>query len=162
MAAKPLTAKQQRFVEEYLVDLNATQAAIRVGYSARTANEQGARLLANASIRAAVNEAKKAQAARVEVEADTVLRELLRIGTVDVSRAFAADGSLLPIHEMPEDVRRAVSAIEVTSLGATVKVKFWSKVDALDKLGRHLKLFTDKVEHDVSENLAKLLMEPAA
>ena len=70
-----MTPKQERFVQEYLIDLNATQAATRAGYSARTANEQGARLLANASIAAAVQEAKDKRAAETGIDAAWVLKE---------------------------------------------------------------------------------------
>ena len=70
-----LTEKQQRFVDEYLVDLNATQAAIRAGYSRKTANEQGARLLANVSIASAVKDAQTARAERVRVTSDWVLAQ---------------------------------------------------------------------------------------
>jgi phage terminase small subunit len=65
-----MTPRQQRFVEEYLVDLNATQAAIRAGYSARTANEQGARLLANASVAAAIQAAQQARSDRMQITHD--------------------------------------------------------------------------------------------
>ncbi len=74
-----LTPKQQRFVEEYLVDLNATQAAIRAGYAKRTANREGTRLLSNAVIKAAIDEALQKRAAKVELKAEDLLRELKSI-----------------------------------------------------------------------------------
>ena len=77
-----MTPRQQRFVEEYLLDLNATQAAIRAGYSGHTANEQGARLLANASVAAAVQAAQQARSERVQVTQDDVLRGLRREATL--------------------------------------------------------------------------------
>lgn len=153
-----LTPKQQRFVAEYLVDLNATKAAERAGYSAKTARQQGARLLSNAAIADSVARGKRASFERVEVKADDVLRELLRIGLVDLRQAFTAEGALKPIHEMPEDVARALAGVEVEELfegkgeeraqtGRLRKVKFWDKPRALELLGKHLKLFVDKVEH---------------
>ena len=72
-----MTPKQKRFVEEYLIDLNATQAAIRAGYSKKTANPQGARLLANVSIKAALKEAQEARSERTEITADDVIKGLL-------------------------------------------------------------------------------------
>lgn len=75
--ARPLNAKQQRFVQEYLVDLNATQAAIRAGYSEKTANEQGSRLLANVSVAAAVHGAMAALAEKIELTAEWVCHELV-------------------------------------------------------------------------------------
>lgn len=82
-AASPLTDKQQRFVEEYLVDLNATQAAIRAGYSPHTANEQGAQLLAKLSIQQAVRDARSAQQARTAITADLVLTRIANIALAD-------------------------------------------------------------------------------
>ncbi len=71
-----LTPRQARFVEEYLLDLNATQAAIRAGYSKKTANEQGARLLAKVSVRKAVAEARQARSERTEITQDEVIQGL--------------------------------------------------------------------------------------
>lgn len=71
-----MTPKQERFVREYLIDLNATKAAERAGYSPKTANEQGARLLANVSIRAAVAMAQAERAVRTQIDADYVLKGL--------------------------------------------------------------------------------------
>jgi hypothetical protein len=81
MSQSGLTPKQRRFVDEYLVDLNATQAAIRAGYSPRTANEQGARLLANASVAAAARSAQLARSERLQLTQDHVLRGLHREAT---------------------------------------------------------------------------------
>ena len=77
-----MTPRQQRFVDEYLLDLNATQAAVRAGYSPRTANEQSARLLANASIAAAVQSAQQSRSDRVQITQDDVLRGLRREATL--------------------------------------------------------------------------------
>ncbi len=82
LAGSSLTPRQQRFVDEYLADLNATQAAIRAGYSARTANEQGARLLAKASIAEAVQAAQKARGERLQITQDDVVRGLRREATL--------------------------------------------------------------------------------
>src|SRR5919197_2742959 len=89
-----LTPKQARFCAEYLIDLNATQAAIRAGYSPRTANEQGARLLAHVSIAAAISQAKQAQAERTGITADRVLQEIARLAFVDIRKLFDAEGRL--------------------------------------------------------------------
>ena len=81
MARNELTPKQCRFVDEYLVDLNATQAAIRAGYSARTANEQGPRLLVNVGIATAIQTAQEARSQRLQLTQDDVLRGLHREAT---------------------------------------------------------------------------------
>lgn len=88
MAGK-LTPKQERFVEEYLVDLNATRAAERAGYSARTANEQGARLLVNVSVQKAIQAAKLTRAQKVAVSAEDVLR-----GVIEVTMLARKEGDL--------------------------------------------------------------------
>lgn len=80
-----LTPKQRLFVNEYLVDRNATQAAVRAGYSKRTANEQGSRLLANVSVSQAIEAATVKQVERLEVTADAVVAELWRIANAPVS-----------------------------------------------------------------------------
>ncbi|WP_217595518.1 terminase small subunit [Cohnella sp. GbtcB17] len=84
-----LAAKQKKFVQEYLVDLNATQAAIRAGYSAKTANEQGARLLANVSVQTALKTAMNKRAARTEITADMVLQRWWAIATADPNELIA-------------------------------------------------------------------------
>ena len=73
-----LTPKQQRFVEEYLVDLNATQAAIRAGYSAKTVNQQGPRLLVNVGVQAAIQAAQQERSVRVQCTQDSVLEGIIR------------------------------------------------------------------------------------
>ena len=93
-----------------------------------------------------------------------MLRELLRLAMTDIGQALNADGTLKPIHEIPEDVRRAISGFEVEELdgdegptGRVRKVKFWDKKGSLDSLMRHLGLFKDKVEHGLDESFAELL-----
>ena len=78
-----LSPRAQRFVDEYLIDLNATQAAIRAGYSAATAQEQSSRLLSNVMVQQAVSAARKAQQERTQVEADKVVLEAWNIMTAD-------------------------------------------------------------------------------
>lgn len=156
-----LSPRHRRFVLEYLVDLNATQAAVRAGYRALNADVVGPRLLGSVGIRAAVNAALKDRERRVAVAADDVLRELVRVALVDPARLIDLDGRLLPLSAMPEDVRRAVASIEVEEIfegrgkdrehvGNLHKVKFWNKNEALRDLGKHLKLFTDvqELRHD--------------
>ncbi len=80
-----LTPKQRRFVDEYLIDLNATQAAVRAGYSAKTANEQAARLLVNVSVQVAIVEAMETRSTRTEISQDDVLRKWWELANVDVN-----------------------------------------------------------------------------
>jgi phage terminase small subunit len=108
-----LTPRQRRFALEYLVDLNGTQAAIRAGYSRKAARQQAVQNLSKPAIKAFVDEALAKREQRLEVRADDVLRELLRISRVDILQAFDEQGALRPLREIPEDVRRAIGGIEV-------------------------------------------------
>ena len=89
-----MTPKQERFVEEYLVDLNATQAAIRAGYSKSTSYSIGQRLLKNVDIQKAITAAREKQQRRVEITADRVLEEYAKIAFFDPRKLFTADGGL--------------------------------------------------------------------
>lgn len=151
-----MTPKQELFCLEYLKDLNATAAYKRAGYKARTdhvAEVEGHKLLRNPEIAKKIQEAMNKRAEKLEITAERVLTEIARIAYVDISRAYDEKGRLLPLHEMPEDVRRAISGVEVAEervdgvvVGEVRKVKFWDKKGSLDLLGRHLKLFTDVLE----------------
>ena len=100
-----LTAKQQRFVEEYLIDLNATQAAIRAGYSPKTANEQGARLLANASVQEAIAKAMAERSRRTGISQDRVIQELARIAFVNPKNIidFEDASGVYPVRKGQDD-----------------------------------------------------------
>lgn len=168
--AEELTAKQKLFCQEYLVDLNGTQAAIRSGYSAKTAQEQSSRLLSNVMICSTIERLLQKRQKKVEVTADDILHELLILAKVDLSEAFDDLGHLRPIKEIPENVRRAISNVEVFEefegsgknkvyIGQTKKIKFWDKTKALELLGKHLKLFIDQHEVTHKRSLEDLLQE---
>lgn len=163
-----LSDKQERFCQEYVKDFNASQAAIRAGYSEKGSTVQGTRLLANVSVRARVASLKALVEREAIVSAVDVLKELKRLATVDLGGAFDQNGKLLPVHMMPEDVRRALAGIDVfdefegtgrdrEKIGETTKIKIHDKTRALELLGKYLKMFTDKVELDVSDSLASIL-----
>jgi phage terminase small subunit len=163
-----LTPKQRRFCSEYLIDLNATQAAIRAGYSKRTAKVQGSELLTKPDIRAKVAQTQ----AKSELKAETVLRELLLLARSDVAQLYDEHGQLKPIHEIPEEARRAIAGIDVEDLfegrgesrkhvGTIRKIKLWSKPQALELLGKHLKLFTELIHVDLTPHSALILAAAA-
>lgn len=91
ITTQELTDRQARFCEEYLIDLNATQAAIRAGYSEKTANEQGVRLLANVSVQEKIAELKAERAKRTEMTQDSVIQELAAVARAEVKGVRAVD-----------------------------------------------------------------------
>lgn len=144
MTAKKFTPRQQQFVDEYLVDLNATQAAARAGYSARTAEAIGAENLRKPRIAQAIQSAMAARAERTGVTQDRVVQELACLAFFDVRGLFDADGAPLPLHNIGEDMRRAVAGLEVArggDAGEVLKFKLADKIRALELLGRHLGIF---------------------
>ena len=165
-----LTDKQRRFAAEYSVDFNATQAAIRAGYKATNADVTGPRLLGNVGIQELVRAKSAKVEAKLEVTKEFVLGELLTIAKLDLGDAYDASGNLKPVHEIPDHVRRAMAGLETDEIwagkgedrvlvGITKKVKFLDKIRALEALGRHLKLFTDKVIHSADDELLEALRE---
>ena len=160
-----LRPKQQRFVTEYVVDFNAKQAAIRAGYSPRSAETNGTRMLRNAQVDAAVRAAKADQLARAKLTADDIVRELQKIAFLDPRKAFNADGSLKAIHELDDDTAAGVVSLEVR-IGSdpdgeatkTAKIKFADKHAALVVLGRHFGIF-DPTRQPVAENPFRMLID---
>lgn len=149
MSKKQLTPKQQAFVNEYLIDLNATQAAIRAGYSKKTAGSQGQRLLMNVEIQAALSKAQDKRAERAEINADYVLNRLVEIDQMDVLDILCEDGSLKPVSDWPKVWRTYISGIDLSELyesngnervlmGMLKKIKWPDKVKNLELLGKHV------------------------
>lgn len=137
-----LTAKQAAFVREYLIDLNATQAAIRAGYSPKTARSIGNQLLTKLDIQEAIQAAMKERAKRTEITQDRVLLELSRIAFSDPRALFNCDGTLKPIHKLDDEAAAALAGLEVLEApegaASLKKIKRWDKLKALDLLCEHL------------------------
>ena len=163
-----LTAKQLLFVDEYLVDLNATRAAVRAGYTPKSAAKHSYRLLAKPRINAAVAARMAERARRVQMSQDRVLREVASLAFSDLRRAFAADGALLPVQAWPEELAAAVASVKVREVkgddGVVVaevkEIRFWDKGRALDLAARHLGMLRDRLE--VSTPVAELIREARA
>ena len=149
-----LTAKQARFVEEYMIDLNATQAAIRAGYSEKGAEVQGHRLLRNAKVAAAVADAKASRSERTEITADMVLRELALLGFANMQDYVRVTSSGEPYVDLSDMTREQAAAISETLVEdyvegrgedarqvRKVRIKFHDKKGALVEIGRHLGMF---------------------
>lgn len=163
-----LNPKQRAFVAEYLVDRNATAAAKRAGYSARTAKEQGYRLLTNVHVRDAIDAGIADQEKRTGITADRVLEELGRVAFFNLAQCYDGKGQLIRPDQLPEDVARAIGSIEVDEIfvgrgderelqGLMKKLKPHDKVKALELLGKHFKLFVEKVEIEYGEKLGEAL-----
>lgn len=165
---KKLTPKRKLFCREYLKDLNGAQAAIRAGFSPRTAREQASQLLTIPAIKEKIEAMSEKRAKKVEVEADDILLELQRLGHADVRAMYDDAGCVKQPKDWPEAIARAVASIEVEELfegkgqdrkwiGYTKKVKFWNKPQALELMGKHKKLFTDKLEVTGNVTLEQLI-----
>lgn len=111
-----MTPKQAAFVQQYLVDKNATQAAIRAGYSAKTASSAGERLLRNVEIAKALERGMSDLAGRLGITAERVLLERSRLAFFDVRKLFREDGSPIPVNELDADAAAAIAGLEVAEI----------------------------------------------
>jgi phage terminase small subunit len=151
-----MTPKQARFVAEYLIDLNAKQAAVRAGYSEKTAASQGARLLTNVEVAQAVAAGKSKQLETADLSATRVLEEMRRLAMVDLRGFFDEHGNLKPIKDLTADQGAALASFEVIKKNAEAgdglvdtvhKFKVWDKTRALEMLAKHFGLLVEKMEH---------------
>jgi phage terminase small subunit len=164
-AATKITPKQQRFADEYLIDLNATAAYKRAGYAGKgnTAEVCASQLLSNPKVAQYVQEAIKARAARTEITQDRVLKELARIAFFDIRKLYGVDGSLKPMHELDDEAAAVLAGVDVVEMQGGMKVdlgdgqvshvpmytkkaKVFDKGTALTLAMRHLGMLTDKQE----------------
>lgn len=167
-----MTPKQEAFVREYLLDLNATQAAIRAGYSAKTAEQQGPRLLGNVGVAHAIAAAQQKRAERLEIDADWVLKRLHSEATADLADLYDEHGNLRPIKDWPQVWRTGlVAGIETAkerdgadkdgaSQFVTVrKVKLSDRVRLLELIGKHVGVgaFKDRLEVEGNIDIATTL-----
>lgn len=153
-----LTDKQRRFVDEYLIDLNATQAAIRAGYSSRNADKIGSQLLGKTRVSDEIASKMKEREQRTQITQDRVLQELARIAFFDIRKLYREDGSMKAPHELDADAAAVLAGVDVTEefsgrgedreqVGYTKKAKIFDKGTALTLAMRHLGMLKDKVEH---------------
>lgn len=147
---KSLTPRQQCFVEEYLIDLNASQAAIRAGYSTDNANTEGSRLLANVNIRARIDVALAERSKRTGVNAEIVIQELARIALVNPMNIIDPDTGGIKAGAVDDVAAIASVRVKVTPTknGDTIEreVRMADKIKALELLGKHLGMFVDRKE----------------
>lgn len=172
-----MNQRQKRFVEEIVIDPNATQAAIRAGYSKKTARSIGQRLLTNVDIKKEIQKARKRREKRTEIKQDRVLFELALIAFSDLrdyvdidldTGAIKAKG----FEEMPTEVSRVLRAVKEdrvikedadgkkTTVYDKIKFELWDKMKALEMLGKHLGMFIEKIAVGGSEDLPPIKYVP--
>lgn len=164
-APKATISQREVFAREYVIDLNATQAVLRAGYKCkdmRAAADKANHLLQDPAVVALIQDLKAKQFSRLEIKADRVLMELARMAYLDPGElAKAGVNSPADIAALPEDVRRAISGWKWDAEGNFV-VQWSPKQAALEALGRHLKLFVDRVEVKEVGGLAERLARARA
>lgn len=161
-----LTEKQQRFVNEYLIDLNATQAAIRAGYSPDTAKEIGCENLTKPNIRAHIDKAMAERSKRTGINQDRILAELAKIALLNPDRVVNLNDATIREDALPEDLA-AVASVKVKRFptkegdGIEREIKFYDKNRAIELAGKHIGMFKDKVDLTVghSEKLDDIISQ---
>jgi phage terminase small subunit len=158
-----LTPRQQRFADEYCVDLNATAAYARAGYRARgnSAEVSACRLLRNAKVQEAIEQKQREVAKRCELTSENIVREASAVAFSDIRRLFNTDGSPKAIHEIDDATASAISSIEVGQTitdgkvtGRTCRIRLWDKNSAQERLFRHMGLF--RKEHAPQQSPRKI------
>lgn len=181
MKSPRLTAKQSQFVEEYLIDLNATQAAIRAGYAESTANKQASLWVGKTRescpekmrhVWDSVQVAKGDRMERTQIDADYVLQRMIEIDKMDAADIMDEGGNLLPIKQWPSAWRRYISSMDVAEIGGgdaqaigmLKKIKWPDKLKNLELIGKHVTVqaFKEKVAYEEhTKTFAELMAEVA-
>lgn len=162
---KKLTPKQEMFCKEYIIDFNATRAAIAAGYSKKTASETGYENLRKPQIIEHINKLSKKHTDKLEITVDRVLQEYARIAFLDPAELVDESGNLLPLHELPEDVRRAVGGLDIVSSynknteerETKHRLKILDKGKALESLSRYLGLY--EADNTQKSSVGEALLE---
>lgn len=162
-----LNPKQERFCQEYIIDLNATQAAIRSGYSKKTAYSIAERLLRNVEIQERLRELQNSRQQRTEITADMVVSELAKIAFFDIRKIFDDNGNLISPTQLDDSTASAISSIksriekqsgEADDWAEVKEYKANDKLRALDMLGKHLGMFDKKEEKPIEETKEPLVV----
>lgn len=157
------TKKEKRFIEELPYDWNQTKAAIRAGYSPKTARQIAAELMTKPKIKDAIDKVRAEQSRQTGVSVELVVQELARLGRFDPRKLFNFDGSPRPITDLDNDTVAAISGLEVMDVyegrgdnrrfvGYIKKYKFADKKGALDSLAKHLGMFSDAPVVNIHNN----------
>tara|TARA_Y100001947_G_scaffold152089_1_gene153197 strand:- start:5951 stop:6466 length:516 start_codon:yes stop_codon:yes gene_type:complete len=147
---KPLTDKQERFCQEYMVDMNGTQAALRAGYSENSACEIASENLRKPQIQARLTELRSKLMSKLEITQERVMQEYARIGFSDLRKMLSPNGHLINPQDWDDDTAAAIASLEIvakpTQDGESApeyvhKIKLWDKKGALDSMSRALGIF---------------------
>jgi len=172
--AKDLTPKEQVFVREFLAHGNATRAAIAAGYSAPTAGVTGSKLLKKAKVSTELANLRQKLLSKLEITAERVLQGLAELAFFDPRKMFNADGSMKNLTEMDDITVHALAGMDVEKLfkhfgkgqaeevGTITKVRLADRGLNLERLGRHFKLFTDKLEMNDAQEIVRKLQQGRA
>jgi phage terminase small subunit len=164
-----LTPKEQIFIREYLIDGNGTRAAIAAGYAAASAGVAASKLLKKPKVSQELQALRAGLCAKLEITAERVLQGIAQLAFFDPRKFYAADGSLKPVMELDELTVASLQGIDVQKLfrhygkgaseeiGTLTKIRFADRGLNLERLGRHLKLFTDKLELNNSDAIIAAL-----
>ena len=165
---RELNEKQKRFVDEYLVDLDATKAAIRAGYAPKTAAQAGYKLVHKSLVSAAIARAQEERSRRTGITADRVLRELARIAFADPGKVINFEtAEVLP--DLTADDRAVIAGIKIKTVAGDNgtmterEVKFYDKLKALDMLAKHLGLYdgvSDEKDNEEKTQTGVVLLPP--
>lgn len=157
MTKRQLSEQRQRFVDEYLIDLNGTQAAIRAGYSVKTAQEQSSRLLSNVMVQQAIAKAMAERSKRTGINQDRVLRELAKIAFVNAVEVIDPKTAKIRDGALPEDTA-AIQSVKVkesfSESGQMTEreIRMADKLKALELLGKHLGMYQNNINVSVESS----------
>lgn len=158
-----LKPKQLAFIDEYIIDLNATQAAIRAGYSESTAGSIGSELLKKPEIKQRIDERLYERQKRTNITQDRVINEIAKLAFFNSKKLFNSDGSPIPIQELDDDTAGAIVGIDVMNINdnaTIIKYKISDKNSSLDKLMKHMGSYAPE-KKDITVDSATLLKEIA-
>jgi phage terminase small subunit len=148
-----LSPQQLKFVKAYIESHNATEAAIKAGYSKKTAHVQGSRLLKHVEVQQAIQQPIKKATEKLNLTAERVLQEIARLAFFDIRKLVDNTGKPLPLSELDDDTAAAIVGLDVANVGNSemgvgevLKFKLADKKGALEMAAKHLRLLTDKVE----------------
>jgi len=144
-----ISAKRKRFCDEYIKSLNGNEAAILAGYSKKTARNKASNLLTMPEVAKYLDQLQAKVAKRNEITIDELIQDLAEMKNIDVADLYDEDGLLIDISQLPASFTRCIQEVIETKSG--LKIKFYSKLDAIEKLAKHLGFYEKDNEQSKSE-----------